>query len=289
MKDKKKNIIIVGGSGYIGSHLTSKLETLGYNVLNFSRSSSNFPFDLNIERLKNFKLSTLNVSTIIFSCGITNVNTCENEPDKTANLNVERVLLSMQDAANERLRIIYLSSDYIYSGDNVVYTENSISKPLQEYGKQKVIVENELSKITNNYLNVRLTKVYSIESNNFLTNLVKSLYQKEDLNIFKDQFFRPILIHDLCNIFCMNEIMMDLTGKINISGKDLISRVDLVNYCINKTKLSNNNIKYTSVEGFRPVKLPKILDIQSSLGLYSYNNTQSIYDSLDKIINLIKR
>ena len=67
MKDKKKNIIIVGGSGYIGSHLTSKLETLGYNVLNFSRSSSNFPFDLNIERLKNFKLSTLNVSTIIFS------------------------------------------------------------------------------------------------------------------------------------------------------------------------------------------------------------------------------
>ena len=68
----------------------------------------------------------------------------------------------------------------VYRGLNKYYDENSLTKPLNIYGKQKLSVEKYITKKTNNYSIFRIGKTYSNErmGKDFFSSFLGSIRKK---------------------------------------------------------------------------------------------------------------
>lgn len=79
--------------------------------------------------------------TLVVQCaGVCDVEACERSPEFAWLLNVEamRVLLAYAPAD---ARVVYLSSDHVFSGDTGPYDETSPTDPLSVYGRSRVAAE----------------------------------------------------------------------------------------------------------------------------------------------------
>lgn len=77
---------------------------------------------------------------IIHCAGICDVETCETSPDFAYSVNVDGTAI-LVDHAPASTRIVYLSSDHVFSGDTGPYREDSPTDPVSVYGKTRVTAE----------------------------------------------------------------------------------------------------------------------------------------------------
>jgi dTDP-4-dehydrorhamnose reductase len=78
--------------------------------------------------------------TIIHCAGVCDVEKCEESPEFAYSVNVDgmRILI---DHAPRDARIIYCSSDHVFSGDTGPYREDTPTDPLSVYGHTRVAAE----------------------------------------------------------------------------------------------------------------------------------------------------
>lgn len=79
-------------------------------------------------------------SLIIHCAGICNVEKCETSPAFAHEVNV-RGMEVLLDHAPDDARVVYLSSDHVFSGDGGPYYESSVPDPVSVYGRTRVLAE----------------------------------------------------------------------------------------------------------------------------------------------------
>lgn len=84
--------------------------------------------------------SRANPRLIVHCAGICNVETCENAPEFAHRVNVEATRALLAHAPSSA-RIVYLSSEHVFSGDGGPYDEAAAPDPLSVYGKTRVLAE----------------------------------------------------------------------------------------------------------------------------------------------------
>jgi len=77
---------------------------------------------------------------IIQCAGVCDVENCEVSPEFAWTVNVEAMRILIAHAPPEA-RIVYCSSDHVFSGDTGPYREDSPTDPLSVYGKTRVAAE----------------------------------------------------------------------------------------------------------------------------------------------------
>ncbi len=77
---------------------------------------------------------------IIHCAGVCDVQTCEDSPDFAYSVNVDGTAILL-DHAPPSARIVYCSSDHVFSGDGGPYHEGSPPDPLSVYGATRVAAE----------------------------------------------------------------------------------------------------------------------------------------------------
>jgi dTDP-4-dehydrorhamnose reductase len=91
---------------------------------------------------------------LIINCaGVCDVGTCEASPEFAHSVNVEGTRLLHQHAPRDT-RIVYLSSDHVFSGDTGPYDEDAPTDPISVYGRTRVAAE-ELALARPNTLVIR--------------------------------------------------------------------------------------------------------------------------------------
>ena len=93
---------------------------------------------------------------MIFLIAPTSVEKIENNKRFYLQFNnkVKKILRSI----NSKAYLIYISSDYVYSGKKNFYFDNAKSDPINFYGKLKVLMENEIKKKIFKIYNLKITK-----------------------------------------------------------------------------------------------------------------------------------
>src|ERR1700759_2370131 len=74
---------------------------------------------------------------IIHCAGVCDVEKCEQSPEFAYSVNVDGMQLLI-DHAPKDARIVYCSSDHVFSGDSGPYDELSPTDPVSVYGKTRV-------------------------------------------------------------------------------------------------------------------------------------------------------
>ena len=145
----KKKIIITGANGYIGSNLKKFFEDKGFEVFSFALESPKnkkfFQVDLADEKKVLGLVRKISPEIIIHTAGISSLTACEK--NKELNVKMTSNLIGAIKKTDPEIKLIFLSSDYVFDGEKGNYKEKDKRSPKTCYGKNKHDCENEIIKI----------------------------------------------------------------------------------------------------------------------------------------------
>jgi nucleoside-diphosphate-sugar epimerase len=296
-----KNILVIGGGGYVGTHLTTQLIQKNYAVTvfdlfiygNFLVKHKNLNvIKGDIRDLSLLKKIISNFDCIIHLACISNDPSFDLNPELGKSINFDPfedlVKISKENGIE---RFIYASSSSVYG----VKSENDVDEkfslePLTDYSKYKALCEDILLRYNDKNFTcciVRPATVcgYSKRQRldlvvNILTNLA---YNSGEVSIYGGSQLRPnININDMSNayIFLLNQSKQLISGEIFNIGFENYS-VNTICGLVTKNIKKKVNIKYLKSEDNRSYHISS-KKIQNKLG---FKNFYSIEDAIIELIN----
>ena len=222
---------IIGASGFIGSYLIKKYKSKYPDCIGTSFSSdvtNLLKFDLRNPNIKPLDLERTGHKAVVITSYKANISYCENEPRKAYEVNVEGILQLIKNLSQTSLKIIFLSSEYVFDGNQGKYSDNHPRVPNTVYGKHKKIIEDEIKNLTDNFLVLRLSKIYGLKKGDktILDEVANLLSQKKEVLAADDQYFNPTFIDDFVQAI-INIQEKDLKGYINVCAPEIWSRFEM--------------------------------------------------------------
>jgi len=228
----RKKIYITGIAGLLGYNIVKELKEQ-YKISGVDLAKENVcgitydVFDLcDYDTLK-ISIETVNPDVLIHTAALVNVDNCEIDIENAEKINAELTKV-LADICNEKkIKMIYISTDSVFDGKNEkLYTEDDSVNPPNVYAKTKYQGEMYVRAYDKNL--VLRTNIYGLnlqEKKSFGEWIVDSLKEDEELNMFKDIYFSPILVNDLAKIIdaC---IVKDISGLYHACGTGAISKYD---------------------------------------------------------------
>lgn len=143
-----KNILILGGSGTLGSAFKT----------NFFFSNSKFPTKKKLDitdqaSLINY-LKKVDVNIIINCAALARMKKCEKNKKLARKINIYGVrnIVNAIKKTNKNIKLIHISSDAVYASLKGGYSERSKKKPYNFYGVTKALAEKEAKKHYNHII-----------------------------------------------------------------------------------------------------------------------------------------
>lgn len=219
----KKNILF-GIDGYIGSYLWKKYRELFSDIQGFSRRKGTI---FSLDAIKDISLDR-SASFAILAFGMTKVLECEKDPIQSTRVNVEKTLELISYLIDHNITPLVFSSDYVFDGKKGMYAEDARKNPLNEYGKQKDILEELIAQnFPKKCIVLRLSKVFGNPlSRCFIQEMFSTLQSNTPYYAAQDQVFTPIYVEDIFKVitYIQNN---GLYGVFNLCGAKAISRYEL--------------------------------------------------------------
>jgi dTDP-4-dehydrorhamnose reductase len=241
---------VIGASGFIGHHLINKYrlqypDCIGTSFLN--NKTNLLKFDIKNPNIEPLNLERTGHKAVIITAYKSNIFYCENEPSKAYEINVGGVLQLIKNLSKTSLKIIFLSSEYVFDGIQGNYNDDHPRNPKTVYGKHKKIIEDKIKNLTDNFLVLRLSKNYGLKKgdNTILDEAANLLSQRKEVLAAEDQYFNPTFIDDLVQAI-INIQEKDLTGYINVCAPETWSRFEMhtqLAQIMNQDKKSIKKIK----------------------------------------------
>ena len=233
-----RRVLIVGSNGLLGQKVTELFARgTSYQIMLSSiEPSSVFPVpeaqytqvDLTVKRQGKQLVTSFEPDVIINCAAMTNVDACEKEREAAWKVNVGGVENLIDAARHADIRIVHVSSDYVFDGKNGPYSEEDIPEPLSYYGKTKLASENALRKSGLPYFIARTLVLYGFAPGakvNFALWLLQSLENGTQVRIVDDQLGNPTLADDLA-YGLMRGVELGKNGVYNIAGREIVSRYE---------------------------------------------------------------
>lgn len=282
-----KKILITGSNGLLGQKLIDLyLKNNDVQLIATARGINRYPIDEGYEYaimdITSFEqvqevIKKYKPHCIINTAAMTNVDQCEEDMVGAENLNINAVS-HLIDAANQvDAHFIQLSTDFIFDGKAGPYKEDDEPNPLSFYGKTKLEAEKIIRAKSNKWSIIRTILVYGIVHDMSRSNIVlwakNALEKGQPLKIVDDQFRSPTLAEDLA-IGCQLVEQKEAEGIYNISGKDQMSIVSLVERVADYFQLDKTSIERVSSSTLnQPAKRPPItgFNLEKSIKELGYN------------------
>ncbi len=217
---------MVGASGFVGNQLWQNFCRQAGPCLGTSHSRSGEglqPFDL---RQDPAQLPLQGHQALLIAAARPLVGDCQTHPAETREVNVTGTLRLAAHWAARGLKIIFLSSDYVFDGQDGGYDDGARPNPGTEYGRQKAAVELALPGLSEDWLVLRLSKVYGLKKGDgtLLEDLGARLAAGETVRAAGDQFFSPTWVEDVARAAWAAR---HLTGVVNLCAPESSSRFRL--------------------------------------------------------------
>ncbi len=230
------NLLIIGASGFIGSHiLRHARDDSGINVIGtrFSASKQNLiTFDLSKDSigavLPDDFLSAETPAHAVICSAITKIDLCAKDKDRSYNFNVRHTIRLIDELAKNGVKIVFLSSEAVYEGDIGYYSENDPPTPVNEYGRQKSEVEKYLLLHHPNSLIFRLSVIVgdSPEEPHLFSDWSQLIQRRKPIACIKGQVFSPTFVDDVaCGVLL--GLKNNLSGLYHLSNKEFFAREEL--------------------------------------------------------------
>jgi len=219
VEENKKNKTLKGI--YIGNYQMPHDEFVEYSICDVTDNN---------ELFNNFRDDK--IDTIIHAAGIASTDICEREPERCYVSNVVGTKNVIELAHRKKAKLVYISTNAIFDGDNAPYCEEDKPNPINRYGEAKLACELLVGENLKNYLIIRPILMYGLNNPNerkcFYFWILEKLQNRESINVVDDVFENPLLSYQCAEVI-WKLIDKDATGIYHIAGRDVLSRYEAAN------------------------------------------------------------
>ncbi len=260
-----QDLLIIGSTGLLGSYLWKTAQSR-YNLLGIHYGESQFPdesTELDITRKQSITkfLEDHRPNHVILTSAMTNVDYAEEHPREARALNTEAPANIAKVCARIGAHLIYISTDFVFDGNQSSYVESDTPNPLSVYGQTKY--EGEI-RVQQNYpaaLIARSCVLYGVNPperrQNYVSWVLSSLREEKHLRIVTDQYNTPTYAGDLALIL-LRFLNTEKSGIFHTCGSECLSRYDFALKIAKEFNLSRDLITpITSVDLMQKAKRPK--------------------------------
>ncbi len=189
------NILITGAYGQLGRSLKKILnDKPGITAVFTDADTLDITDRESIRRV----CSETPFDVIVNCAAYTAVDKAESDDLMAARLNTQAVGLLAEEAARIGAKMIHISTDYVFSGDNSrPYVENDEPYPHSIYGRTKLEGEGILKSICPDAIIIRTAWLYSEYGKNFVKTMRRMGREQKKVTVVDDQIGTPTYAGDL--------------------------------------------------------------------------------------------
>ena len=237
----KTKVLITGGSGLLAVNWALSIrDNYAVTLLLHRKKISLSEVDTEIVSLDSLDkcLSVLvkyQPDILIHTAGLTNVEECETNPNLAQTVNVDLAKNIAIACSNQGVKLVHISTDHLFLGDQEFSTEGSVTNPVNNYAKSKFLGEQQVLENCKDALIIR-TNFYGWGTKyrqSFSDLILNKLKNNQQVNLFSDVFFTPILIDELSKR-THQLIDTNTIGVFNIVSSERVSKyefgIKLANY-----------------------------------------------------------
>ncbi len=262
---EKVKILVTGANGQVGSELRELANNYNHTFFFTDRESLDITCKEAIESF--VKKNSFNV--IINAAAYTAVDKAEEDYENANKVNHLAVKHLAEIAKERNIKLIHISTDYIFDGKNYrPYNEDDTTNPQGVYGQTKLDGEKAMIAINpKNSIIIRTSWVYSSYGSNFVKTMLRLGKEKEQLGVIFDQVGTPTYARDLA--LAVLRVMSYELGVMNGSEKI---------------------IQNSSEQSDNPARRRTKFKTQNSVKIYHYSNEGvcSWYDFAKEIMRMAK-
>lgn len=188
-------ILITGANGQLGNAL--RLELAGDPNIDAVYTDVEDLDITNAEVVENF-LRDNAIEMMVNCAAYTAVDRAESDELRAAAINTEAVGIIGQAAGRLGIKVIHISTDYVFSGESYrPYEEKDEPFPQSIYGRTKLEGEGLLTSFCKDAVIIRTAWLYSEFGNNFVKTMLRLAGEREELGVVSDQIGTPTYAGDL--------------------------------------------------------------------------------------------
>jgi dTDP-4-dehydrorhamnose reductase len=277
--------LVLGGSGFVGYYLAKH-----FNAISASAHQKEGYVKLDITDKKEVSevLNKIKPELIINSAAIADVDLCEKEKETAMLVNGYAVEWLSSLSKEIGAKFVQISTDYVFDGLTGNYKEEDNPNPINEYGKSKLIGEENALK--NDAIVLRIEMPYGINiaknKNVFFESVINNLKEGKTVNAAVDQIISPTFVEDIPKAVAVL-VEKEVNGIFHLASKEHFSRFEFVNIIADVFNFDKTFIKPVKLADFKMLaKRPKntFLNIDKISKFYEI---KPLKENLEKIKNEI--
>ncbi len=236
-----QKVVITGVNGLLGQYLVRDMAAAGYEVFATNRGESRLPVyagvacqytSVDIRDRESVALYLLEVKPdiIIHAAAMAQPDACELNKEECCATNINASLYITEVAEKLKARLVYVSTDFVFSGDEGPYTEDDTPLPVNYYGESKLASEKIIQNSRTEWAIVRTVLVYGNilygTRSNMVTWVKDNLENGKHIKVVNDQIRTPTYVEDLSKGIKL-VVQKEAKGIFHISGKEIFTPYEM--------------------------------------------------------------
>ncbi len=288
--ERMKNVLVLGGTGLLGSSLIQLLRLSGFECFSAGRTSSHelvirAPF---ADSLQQFLVSR-EIDVVVNLVALTDVDECQVAPFMAYQVNaefVENVISAISAVKGQRpVRLLHISTDQVYSGEGP-HIESS-AKPINVYGLTKYLADKSVSSAGGLVLRTNFFgKSKQVTRTSFSDWVLGALSEGTSIPVFHDVLISAISIPTLCE-HIRDRILHFKPGIYNLGTSEGYSKADLAFQLAERLGLEQGLLRRTSVTAVQFAAV-RPNDMRMNVSLYAGTFDTELPDlshELDRVVD----
>ena len=263
-------LLIVGASGFLGRALCDATDT-GWHRAPASRSGDgHVRLDLTQPDAVEAVVMDIRPRWVINAAAMTSVDGCELHPEEAHAVHVDGTRHLVRACEKAGCGLVFLSTNYVFDGQDGPYGESDVTRPLNVYGQSKLEGEALVLGAACPGIVVRTAVLYGYRPGcrvNFVTWAMGALARGESIRVVTDEWANPTYVDDL-SAFLIAVCRTDFQGVVHFAGRDFLTRFEMVERLCAIFDFDTRHVSpITSAEFGQPARRPHRAGLRMDVAL----------------------
>lgn len=252
-------VLVTGVKGQLGYDVVRELERRGHEAVGVDIEEMDITKEDEVRRV----ISSTAPDVIIHCSAYTAVDRAEEEPEVCRLVNADGTANIAAMCAETGCKLIYLSTDYIFSGDGErPWEPEDEPSPLNVYGQTKYEGEQAIKAKLDKYFIVRISWVFGINGNNFIKTMLRLGKENGAVKVVDDQIGSPTYTADLA-VLLADMAESEAYGQYHATNEGLCSWYEFAKEIFRAAGMNDVSVTPVPTEAF-PVKAKRPLNSRMS-------------------------
>ena len=277
-------IIVTGSKGQLGTDVIAELEKNGIEAVGADLPELDITDSEAVERF----VCESNADAVIHCAAFTNVDIAETDKEICRKVNEDGTLNIARSCAEHGIKILYISTDYVFSGEgDIPFETYSPTMPCNYYGESKLAGEKAVTENCNKYFIVRISWVFGENGKNFVKTMLRLSNEREEITVVNDQIGSPTYTKDLSKLIC-DMIVTQKYGIYHATNEGFCSWAEFASKIMELSGSKTKIIPVTSEEYKSVAKRPSNSRLSKiSLDTNGFARLPRWQDALERFLNNI--